>query len=164
MASVNGINFAATEVTKPSEKAGVGEIVGQVRMLLDSIVLAAELSDGYTILFPSLPKGARVVGATLMGSGTFGVANGVLKLGNLASADASIAADNDSFVSSVVIAAAAGHSEMANGTAGSVLVPVAGLLKKFDQAVQVVAVFTGGVITTVATGKTVTAAVFYVLD
>lgn len=164
MAQYNGVNYAATEVTQPSEKAGVGESMGRVRMMYDEITLAAELNTGDEILFPKLPKGARVVEASILSSGSFGAANAALKLGHKASSDASISADDDAFVSLADVAAAAGHSEMSDGVNGSPLVPVAGQLKKFDQEVQVFATFFGAAASTTATGKTVKAAVYYVLD
>lgn len=164
MAQYNGVNYAATEVSQPSEKAGVGESMGRVRMVYDEITLAAELNTGDELLFPKLPKGARVVGASLLASGSFGAANAALKLGNKVSASGGIVADDNAFVDLVDVAAAAGHSEMSDGVNGSPLVPVAGQLKKYDEEVQLFATFFGAAASTTATGKTVKMAVFYVLD
>lgn len=160
MASTNGVNYAKTEVTVPKEQSAPGEYAGRVRMIYDEFTLVAESADGDTILFPKLPKGARVVHAMLSVSGSLG--NGGLRLGHAASADESIAADEDAFVSLADASASAARSEMTDGTNGTALVPVAGHLKKFDQEVRIQAVFTA--ISTTGTGKTVKAAILYVLD
>lgn len=160
MASVNGVNYAKVEVTVPSEQTTPGELHGRVRMVYDEITLAAEAGNGDTINFPKLPAGARVVGASLVVDGSLGA--GGVRLGHAASADASISADADAFVSLCDASASAAQSEMGDGTNGSALVPVAGHLKKFDEEVQILGVFTAA--STTGTGKTIKAAVFYVLD
>lgn len=160
MATLYGVNYTKTEISKPSEKVAPGELNGRCRVLYDEITLAAEAANGDEIYFSKLPAGARVLGAALLVSGSLGA--GGLSLGNVASASGAVAADDDAFVDLADASASAARSEMSDGVSGSPGVPVAGHLKKFDEEVVVAAKFTANTVT--GTGKKISAAVFYSLD
>lgn len=130
MATVFGVNATKVLSNNPSEKAGVGEQGGRLRVIYDSYAPAGALALNDVIKMGGLiPAGARVLDAKLQFSdlGT----TGDVHLGWEASADAVEAADADGFLVDADVNAAAGSVSMLEDQS-----TVAGMGKKFAAPVQ----------------------------
>lgn len=128
MASYNGENYAKVYVTKPASKADRGELPGNVRCIKEKYTLLTGVTYGTSdeILGPKLPPGALVLDAFLKIGATG--ATGIFELGHLASADASIARNDDAFV----LGADAGvGADLTRGAAANT-----GILARFAEEVQ----------------------------
>jgi hypothetical protein len=109
MATLNGLNYARAYVTAPYGKWEVGGYNGESKFLYDEFTFAAEASIADIIRLGKLPKGARVIRATLkapaLGAGTFSLGH----IGYAANADGTVpvkAAAPAGFIAATSFAAA----------------------------------------------------------
>lgn len=148
MSTVYGLNYTAAYVN--NGKIRPGEQNGHKKVLFEEYTFAAELLSGSTLKIGKLPKGARVISATLKSPDLGGT--GTIDVGTLAS-DGGDAADPDAFIAAADASGQAVHSVGAG----------AGLLAvKYAGEVVVEALFTGGTVS--ATGKTIRFAIEYIVD
>lgn len=136
-----------------AQKIPMGEFIGRERVLYVEAVIGQAVADvADTVSFCKLPKGARVTGWKIL-SPSLG-STGIFDLGHKASADGSIVADTDAFGTGLD---AGGQAVLGQPTASD-----AGLFKKFDQEVDVIATFTEA--TTAATSPVIKLMLHYVID
>jgi hypothetical protein len=153
MATNYGVNADLILVDNPSQKPGVGEQGGVMKVIYDTFELTADLAAADTIEMGGLiPAGARIMDVHLfhdaLGAGT-------LDVGWKASADGVEAAVVDGFVDGAAVTSQ-GHASLQEDHFAE-----AGMFKKFAAPVQpVVTVATD----TSATSGTISLAIFYVLD
>lgn len=145
-----GVNHQAAYIDVNPGKYGKGEFGGRVRVLYDEKTLTEELEVNDIIKVGRLPKGARVLGATVK-SPSLGT-TGIVDLGYAASADAVEAADADGFV---LQADAGGQAVQAVGAG-------AAIGKRFEAEVDVQLVVTE--VSTAGSTKTIQSWVYYVID
>jgi len=125
MATYNGVNYAKSYVTRPSEKIEKGEIAGRKRLVFEVKLLdfAAQVAD--EILGPFLPANSLVTNATVKISKSLG-ATGIFSLGH--SASGVDAADADAFVTA---ADGGGQAAFEKAIATNV-----GIYKRYAEKVQ----------------------------
>ena len=127
MASLQGVNNAK-ENASPKAKIENGEVFGSVHYLREEYDLVGSvLALNDVIAGPLLPKGARVIDASLKIDGSLGT-GGILDFGHLASDDGLEAADLDGFIQQ---ADAGGQAVLAKSAIGSLSID-----KKFVSAVR----------------------------
>ncbi len=131
MTIVNGDNYAAQWVTKPSEKLPKGESAGRKRLLLEHYTAAYAIQVGDTILGPKIPASSIVTDAQIKISKSLG-ATGIFNLGYLA--NGVDAADTDAFITG---ADAGGQAVLAKPAAGNV-----GIYKRLSKETQIVLICT----------------------
>lgn len=151
MATLNGVNFNKNYVLIPSQKAGIGETNGRVRMLYDSYTLIAESTSGDILKMGKLPISARVISWRVVSPDQGGT--GTVNFGWAASDDGVEAAQAAGFIS-------AGD----NSGQAYLGIPVAGALglgKKFAASVDVQLALGTSVS---GTGTTIQTWVEYVVD
>ena len=142
MSDVNGVNMAAVEA---GDKAGVGEVSGNVKYLADSYVFSANvfaLAD--RIKIGTVPKGARIVGGHI-NSEDLGTTGGF----SLGTDD-----DADGIVTALTTTTAAGDVKNADGA----LLGGAKMTEDTDVYLKCTAA------TDAANGKTIRAGVLFVKD
>lgn len=161
MANFYGVNATKLLNQLPTDKVGLGEANGRVRLLYDKFTFTAALTTSDVLYVGSLlPKGARVLDCVIK-SADLGT-TGDINVGWQASAETSAgsaveAADADGFFAALDVNAAADGYSMIGSSFGN----SAGLLKKFNAAVQVVIVPSEN---TTATSGDIEIAITYVID
>lgn len=150
MAIVNAVNYQLTQ-NVPSEKLPKGALNGRIKTLYDYYTFpAAAFAANDEINLFSLPKGARVVEAMVIGP-SLGT-TGIFSLGHRANDDDD--EDPDAFIAAADMG---GQAAKALSPAGS-----AGLLKKFESETQIYAKCTE--VTTAAAGLDIEFLISYVVD
>lgn len=161
MASFYGVNATKVLVNNPSQKAGVGEVAGVQKTIYDKYTFSAVLATTDVLYMgATIPKGARVLDVIIKSAdlGTTGDINvGWLASEELSAGVAVEAADPDGFFAALDVNAAADGYSLIGSTFGN----NAGLMKKFNAAVQVVIV--PSEITTATSGD-IEIAITYVVD
>lgn len=147
MSTLYGRNY--DEVYNNNGKVDPGEYNGHKKVLFEDYTFVAEASSADILKLGKLPKGARVLSATLKSPDLGGT--GTIDVGTLAN-DEGDAADQDGFI------AAADASGQAVQQAGS----GANIGKKFSGETVVQAYFNGA--TGSATGKTIQVWIEYIVD
>jgi len=132
MANVNTSLFTAQSSGVGLDKQEIGNVRGRVRAFYFEVTGAAVQAIADTLTLLRLPAGSRVVGWDIQipSTGT----TGICKIGNLVSADAVVAADDDAFGSGYDAGGAAVLAKPAAGHAGH--------LKRFASEVDVVLAWT----------------------
>ena len=132
MANLNGDNYKAQFVDKPSSKFPKGENAGRKRLLLEHYTTVGVIAANDVILGPKIPASSIVVDAKVKITSALG-ATSTFTLGYLANGVDS--ADDDAFVDGI------------NANAGATLdradASSAGIYKRFSEETQVALKCTG---------------------
>lgn len=154
MTDFYGANHTKAFQNNPSEKIGVGEQAGRLRVAYDSYDFSAVITTSDSLKMMKLPKGARVI-EVRVNSDDLGT-TGTLNIGWEAGANGDEAADADGFFAALDVKAAAVNTSMSK--AGS---RQPGLNKKFAEEVQVAIVPAED---TTATSGTIELIIEYILE
>lgn len=149
MADYNGTNYAKT-IAVPATKVDPGEINGREKVIMEEFAPAAILAIGDKLLGPLLPLKAKVTYAKLVisdGGGT-----GVADMGWEAGVNGVESADPNGLISGL---------DFSGGDASQEMALEAGLMKRFEEAVQLSAIVTTASTGAVASAKWI---VKYVID
>ena len=153
MANLLGVNATKILSSNPSDKAGIGEQGGRLRVIYDTYEVLADMAADDTIQMGGLiPAGARVIDVHLFYDA---LTAGTLDVGWEASSNGVEAASADGFVDGAAVTSQ-GHVSLQEDHFAE-----AGMFKKFAAAVQpIVKVATD----TEATSGTISLAIMYILD
>jgi len=156
MATLLGVNATKLRSDDPSDHAGVGEQGANLRLIYDTFELSADLVGGTDTIRMGglLPKGARVIDVHIFFD-DLDASGGTLDIGWEISAVSGEAADANGFLSAVAVTSAGAQSMLGDQPT------VAGVFKKFTEAVQPVVAPNGD---TDATSGTISLAILYSID
>lgn len=155
MATLYATNATLATQNNPTSKVPVGDYGGRVRVCYDKYTLSAAFGASDVLTFGRLPKGAKVLNATVVcpdmgGTGTF-------DFGHTASVDAAQAASAAAFGDDVDWSGQALAYNMGSTIGFSAL----GAFKELAGEVDVILTLTG---VTATTSGTIHVAVTYVID
>jgi hypothetical protein len=148
MATVYGKNFGNAYNAKPAVNYPPGEFNGLPHVIYDEYTLLADAGNGDIVKMGRLPKGARIIGAKVIGPDLGGT--GTLNLGH--TTDGVLSAQAAGFISG---ADSSGQAFAVSGAGVS-------LGQKLSAEVDIELTFVG--VTASATGKKVQTIVEYILD